>query len=82
MLKNSFKIMVYMKRNYQHSKWTSVDKVEGWRHFEVININKKTKELELFSVCKKKIKVTVGESDLQDRNKWLPSWRILEKADD
>jgi tryptophan-rich hypothetical protein len=56
--------------------------VEGWRHFEVINVNKKTKELELFSVCKKKIKVTVNESDLQDRNKWLPSWRILEKADE
>ena len=81
-LKNSFKIILYMKRNYQHSKWTSVGKVEGWRHFEVINVNKKTKELELFSVCKKKIKVTVSESELQDRNKWLPSWRILEKTDD
>ena len=33
-----------MQRDYQHSKWTSVDKVKGWRHFEVINVNKKTKE--------------------------------------
>ncbi|MGY8809167.1 MAG: TIGR02450 family Trp-rich protein, partial [Fidelibacterota bacterium] len=49
-----------MKRNYQHSKWTSINEVKGWRHFEVINVNKKTNELELFSVCKKKIKVTVS----------------------
>ena len=81
-LKNSFKIMTYMKRNYQHSKWTSINKVKGWRHFEIINVNKKTNELELFSVCKKKIKVTVSEAELEDRNQWLPSWRILEAVND
>ena len=70
-----------MQRDYQHSKWTSVDKVKGWRHFEVINVNKKTNELELFSVCKKKLKVTVHESELRDRNKWLPSWKVLENID-
>jgi hypothetical protein len=33
-------------------------------------------------VCKKKIKVTVSETELENRNQWLPSWRILEVAND
>lgn len=26
--------MTYMERNYQHSKWTSVYNVKGWRILE------------------------------------------------
>jgi hypothetical protein len=29
--------MTYMERNYQHSKWTSVHKVKGWRVLEAAN---------------------------------------------
>ena len=40
----------------ENSKWTSVKKIKGWRHYEVVNIFKKDKKVEMFSVCEKKIK--------------------------
>ena len=42
-------------KKYLHSKWTSVEKLNGWRHFEVKNVFVKNKELEIFSVCDKDI---------------------------
>ena len=39
--------------NYLKTKWTSVKKINGWRHYEVRNVHKKNKKLELFSVCDK-----------------------------
>ena len=31
---------------YLHSKWTSVEKINGWKHYEVKNVLKKRKQLE------------------------------------
>ena len=42
-----------------NSKWTSVNKKHGWRHYEVKNIAKKKRQLELFAVCNQKINVIV-----------------------
>jgi hypothetical protein len=32
-------------------------KIKNWRHYEVINIFKKEKKVEMFSVCKKKFEL-------------------------
>ena len=59
---------------YFHSKWTSVEKINGWRHYEVKNVLKKRKQLELFSVCEKNINLIVEIDEIKDRQKWIPGW--------
>ena len=61
-------------KHLEHSKWTAVKKINNWRHYEVLNINKKTQTVEMFSVCAKKIKIEVTFQDLKDRSKWLSGW--------
>ena len=59
---------------YLHSKWTSVEKINGCRHYEVKNVLKKRKQLELFSVCEKNINLIVEIDEIKDRQKWIPGW--------
>jgi len=46
-------------KHLEHSKWTAVKKIKNWRHYEVLNINKKEQKVEMFSVCAKKIRIKV-----------------------
>tara|TARA_Y100001968_G_C18982412_1_gene537443 strand:- start:366 stop:566 length:201 start_codon:yes stop_codon:yes gene_type:complete len=62
---------------YLHSKWTSVEKINGWRHYEVKNVLKKRKQLELFSVCEKNINLVVEIDEIKDRQKWIPGWKEI-----
>ena len=59
---------------YLNSKWTSVKKRKGWRHYEVRNVLKKKKQLELFAVCDKKISFNIDIQELKDSKKWIPGW--------
>jgi len=59
---------------YLNSKWTSVKKCKGWRHYEVRNVLKKKKQLELFAVCDKKISFNIDIQELKDSEKWIPGW--------
>jgi len=59
---------------YLHSKWTSVEKLNGWKHFEVKNVFVKNKELEIFSVCDKEVMEKVEIKDIENRIKWIPGW--------
>ena len=58
----------------QNSKWTGVKKIKAWRHYEVLNINKKAQKVEMFSICAKKIKIEVPFKDLKDSSKWISGW--------
>ena len=40
-------------KKYFHSKWTSVEKLNGWRHFEVKNVFVKVKNWKYFQFVKK-----------------------------
>ena len=60
-----------------HSKWTSVEKLNGWRHFEVKNVFVKNKELELFSVCDKDILERVKIKEINNKTKWVPDWEEI-----
>tara|TARA_B100001939_G_scaffold128771_1_gene111681 strand:- start:173 stop:373 length:201 start_codon:yes stop_codon:yes gene_type:complete len=62
---------------YLHSKWTSVEKINGWRHYEVKNVLKKRKQLELFSVCEKNINLIIEIDEIKDRQKWIPGWKEI-----
>ena len=61
-------------KHLEHSKWTAVKKIKNWRHYEVLNINKKKKMVEMFSVCAKKNRIEVSFDDLKDSSKWLSGW--------
>ena len=56
------------------SKWTSLKKLNGWKHYEVININRQNNKIELFAVCKKEKRVIVKKEDLKNKNLWLRGW--------
>ena len=56
------------------SKWTSLKKLNGWKHYEVINIDKKSNKIELFAVCEKEKRVIVKKEDLKDKSLWVRGW--------
>lgn len=64
-------------KKYLHSKWTSVEKLNGWRHYEVKNVLKKNKELEIFSVCEKDISLIIKIKDINNIRKWVPGWKEI-----
>ena len=51
-----------------------MEKVHGWRHYQVRNVLKNKKQLELFAVCDKKIFFNIDIHELNDRKKWIPGW--------
>tara|TARA_B100001175_G_C18979484_1_gene389116 strand:- start:239 stop:451 length:213 start_codon:yes stop_codon:yes gene_type:complete len=61
-------------KHLEHSKWTAVKKIQNWRHYEVLNINKKEQKVEMFSVCAKKIRIEVPFKDLKNQSKWISGW--------
>ena len=63
-----------LMKKYLHSKLTSVEKLNGWRHYEVKNVFVKIKELEIFSVCDKDILIRVKIKDINNKTKWVPGW--------
>ena len=66
-----------MNSKYLNSKWTSVKKIKGWRHYQVRNVLKKRKQLELFAVCDKKISFNIDMNEIKDRKKWIPGWKDI-----
>ena len=64
------------------SKWTSLKKINGWKHYEVANIDKKNKKIELFSICDKENRVIVDKEDLKNKNLWRRGWDSKTDIDD
>jgi len=58
----------------EKSKWTSLKKLNGWKHYEVINIDKKSNKIELFAVCEKEKRVIVKKEDLKNKSFWVRGW--------
>ena len=58
----------------EKSKWTSLKKLNGWRHYEVINIDNKNNQIELFAICENKIRVIVNKKDLKNNQIWKRGW--------
>ena len=62
---------------YLNSKWTSKEKINGWKHYEVRNVLKKQKQLELFAVCDKNISITIDIKEIKNKTKWSPGWNVI-----
>ena len=66
-----------LMKKFLHSKWTSIEKLNGWRHFEVKNVFVKDKELEIFSVCDKDVSEKVKIKEIENKIKWVPGWQEI-----
>ena len=58
----------------EKSKWTSLEKINGWSHYEVLNIDKKSNKIELFAVCEKEKRVTITKEQLKNKQIWRRGW--------
>ena len=74
MINNSDKVFNKLS-NLEKSKWTSLKKINGWSHYEVLNIDKKNDKIELFAVCEKEKRVIVSKKDLRDKQIWKRGWK-------
>ena len=74
MINNSDKVFNKLS-NLEKSKWTSLKKINGWSHYEVLNIDKKNDKIELFAVCEKEKRVIVSKKDLKDKQIWIRGWK-------
>lgn len=61
----------------QKSKWTATKKVNGWKHFMVIDVNKKNNTVDMFAVCDRKIRITINVSELKIKKNWIRGWSLL-----
>jgi len=59
------------------SKWTSINLIDGWRHYEIRNCDKEKKQFELFAVCDNSVTISIHINDLNDRKKWIPGWKQI-----
>tara|TARA_B100000035_G_C20718958_1_gene430333 strand:+ start:41 stop:421 length:381 start_codon:yes stop_codon:yes gene_type:complete len=58
----------------ERSKWTSLKRLNGWKHYEVIKVDKKRNNIELFAVCEKEKRVTVKKEELKNKSIWVRGW--------
>ena len=58
----------------EKSKWTSLKKINGWSHYEVLNVDKKNNKIELFAVCEKEKRVTMTKEQLKNKLIWKRGW--------
>jgi len=65
---------LYNMKKLNKSKWTSLKKLNGWKHYEVINIDKKNNSVELFAICDNDKKAFVNEKDLMNKSLWRRGW--------
>ena len=59
----------------QKSKWTSLERLNGWRHYEVLNVFKKSGTVELFSVCGADKHIFLNKEVLKDKKLWERGWK-------
>jgi len=59
----------------QKSKWTSLERLNGWRHYEVLNVFKKSGIVELFSACEAENHIFLHKEVLKDKKLWKRGWK-------
>ena len=60
-----------------NSKWTSINKKNGWIHYQVRNVLIKKRQIELYAVCDKTFSFVIDIKDIKNESEWLPGWKDL-----
>lgn len=61
-------------KSLMKTKWTSIGKINGWLHYEVLTVFKKEEKIELFPICERDHKLIVSLQNLKDKSKWIKGW--------
>lgn len=63
------------------SKWTAQQKIDGWRHFRVINRKNQGKWVyaEMVAACDPNVRFWINAKLLQDRSQWESGWQSLQE---
>jgi tryptophan-rich hypothetical protein len=61
------------------SKWTAQQKVDGWRHFQVVNRKNQGKWVyaEMVASCDANVRFWINATILHDRSQWESGWLSL-----
>jgi tryptophan-rich hypothetical protein len=70
------------KQKFPHllgSKWTALQKTEGWRHFEVVNRKNQGAWVfaELVASCDPSVRFWINAKQLKNRDLWQAGWQPL-----
>ncbi len=58
----------------EKSKWTSLKKINGWSHYEVLNVDQKNNKIDLFAVCEPEKRVIITKEQLTNKLVWRRGW--------
>ncbi len=72
------------KQKFPHlvgSKWTSCQKIDGWRHFQVVNRKNQANWVfaEMVAACDPNVRFWVSARILKDPEIWQAGWRSLQE---
>ena len=75
------------KQKFPHlvgSKWTARQKVEGWRHFQVVDRKNKGSQVfaEIVATCDPKVRFWVNAKLFKNPALWQPGWQSLQTIGD
>ncbi len=70
------------KQKFPHllgSKWTARQKIDGWRHFQVVNRQNQGKWVfaELVAACDPTVRFWLNAKVLNNRTTWEAGWKSL-----
>ncbi len=65
------------------SKWTTQKKVDGWRHFQVVNRKNQSKWVyaEMVAACDPNVRFWINAKLLQDNSQWQAGWQSLQEIE-
>ncbi len=74
------------KQKFPHlvgSKWTAQQKVDGWRHFQVVNRKNQGKWVyaEMVAACDPQVRFWLNAKLLQDGFQWEAGWQTLQEIE-
>ena len=74
------------KQKFPHlvgSKWTAQQKIEGWRHFQVVNRKNQDPWVfaEMVAACDPSVRFWVNARSLKARGLWQAGWQSLQETD-
>lgn len=66
------------------SKWTAQKKVDGWRHFQVVNRKNQGKWVfaEMVAACDPNVRFWINAKLLKDRSQWQAGWQSLQEIEE
>lgn len=72
------------KQKFPHlvgSKWTTHKKIDGWRHFQVVNRKNQSKWVyaEMVAACDPNVRFWLNAKLLQDNSQWQAGWQSLQE---